>query len=369
MIALNVIDAPTMTSALAPQAEQGPRPNTTTIQPWDFYDYILVSFSGGKDSVALVLHLLEIGVPKHKIQLWHQCIDGDPDNPDGRFMDWACTESYCRAFAKALGLKIKFQWRHGGFEGEMLKENDRTKPVSFERQDGTIGTAGGTMGSISTRLMFPQKSSDLRVRWCSPSLKIDVMGMAINNEPAFKGVSKTKKRAAKINARILVLTGERRQESTARSLYAEMEKHRCHTDSRHVDHWRMVIDWTEQQVWAIIARWKVIPHPCYRLGFGRCSCMKCIFIGADEWATNMKIDPTVTRKAADYEIRFGKSITRNRSIMQQVSRGTAFPETADAALVALAMGRCYPEDQIILPEGTEWTAPAGAYRAGGCGPT
>src|SRR6516162_1380095 len=43
------------------------RPDTTTIRDLGWYDYILVSFSGGKDSVALVLRLLKLGVPKHKI--------------------------------------------------------------------------------------------------------------------------------------------------------------------------------------------------------------------------------------------------------------------------------------------------------------
>jgi hypothetical protein len=40
------------------------------------YDYYLVMFSGGKDSTARFLRLLGIGIPLHKIELWHQLIDG-----------------------------------------------------------------------------------------------------------------------------------------------------------------------------------------------------------------------------------------------------------------------------------------------------
>ena len=40
------------------------------------YDKYVVTFSGGKDSTALVLYLLSIGVPPHKIELWHHEIDG-----------------------------------------------------------------------------------------------------------------------------------------------------------------------------------------------------------------------------------------------------------------------------------------------------
>ena len=40
------------------------------------YDHILVAFSGGKDSLACLLHLLDLGVPRTRIELWHHRIDG-----------------------------------------------------------------------------------------------------------------------------------------------------------------------------------------------------------------------------------------------------------------------------------------------------
>ena len=40
------------------------------------YDKYLVQFSGGKDSSAVFLYLLEEGVSLNKIELWHQDIDG-----------------------------------------------------------------------------------------------------------------------------------------------------------------------------------------------------------------------------------------------------------------------------------------------------
>lgn len=335
------------------------RPNTTSLLPFYDYDQIIVSFSGGKDSLALVLHLLDLGVPKHKIQLWHQAIDGDPHTRSiaNGFMDWPCTEAYCKAVAKHLGIRLLFQWRHGGFETEMLKENDTIKPVSFELQDGTIATAGGLRGKVSTRLKFPQKSADLSVRWCSSSLKIDVAAMAINNEPTWK---KGKK--------ILFLSGERRQESTARSRYAEMEQHRCHTKSRRVDHWRAVIDWTEEQVWAIIARYRIKPHVAYRLGWGRVSCLACIFGLADQWASVRVIAPERFNRILAYEQKFGCTITKGLDVEQMANKGTPYPNCSDASLVALAMGTEYSEDEVFVPEGQEWEMPAGAFQHCG-GPT
>jgi 3'-phosphoadenosine 5'-phosphosulfate sulfotransferase (PAPS reductase)/FAD synthetase len=322
------------------------RPNTTTIRHLDWYEYLLVSFSGGKDSIALALGLRKRGVPANRIILMHQHVDGEP-GVDQPFMDWPCTESYCRAFARATGMRLLFQWRHGGFHREMMKENAMIAPVSFEYLGGGVGTAGGVRGKVSTRRLFPQVTVDLSKRWCSSALKIDVAAMAINNEPAFRG------------KRLLFLSGERRQESAARSKYAEMESHRTHTNSRHVDHWRMVIDWTEQQVWEIMREFGVTPHPAYRLGWGRVSCLACVFGQADQWASVRLIAPDLFNRIARYERDFGKTIHRGRSVVDLADRGTPYPECHKPELVNLAMHRAYPLDQIKTDA---WTLPPGAFK-------
>ena len=43
--------------------------------PLEEYDLIIVLFSGGKDSTACYYKLLELGVPKEKIELWHHDIE------------------------------------------------------------------------------------------------------------------------------------------------------------------------------------------------------------------------------------------------------------------------------------------------------
>jgi hypothetical protein len=52
------------------------------------YDRFVIAFSGGKDSIACFLHLLESGVQREKIELWHHDVDGREGN---HFMDWPCT--------------------------------------------------------------------------------------------------------------------------------------------------------------------------------------------------------------------------------------------------------------------------------------
>ncbi len=345
-----------MTAVALPMASAARRPDTTRLLPLGQYDKVIVSFSGGKDSVFLPLDMKErleaAGLPLDRMQLWHQHIDGEPSK-DVPFMDWPVTESYCKAFAAHLGVKLLFQWRHGGFKREMLKDNDRSAPVSFDRQDGTIGTAGGIKGAISTRRKFPQVSADLSVRWCSASLKIDTAAIALNNEPAFK------------KARILFLTGERREESAARSRYAELEVHRCSTRSRRVDAWRSAIDQTEAQVWAKMALHGINPHPAYWLGWGRVSCLACVFGMADQWASVRAVAPDLFDRIAGYERDFGCTIKRGRSVVDQADAGKAFGQCGDRELVALALGRSYPQEFITLDL---WKPPPGAFRHCG-GPT
>jgi predicted phosphoadenosine phosphosulfate sulfurtransferase len=72
------------------------------------YDKFIVSFSGGKDSSCCLLYLLEAGIPKDRIELWHQQID-ELEEP---FFDWEITPDYCRKFAEAFGVKIYFQWKN-----------------------------------------------------------------------------------------------------------------------------------------------------------------------------------------------------------------------------------------------------------------
>ena len=51
------------------------------------YRRFVVAFSGGKDSLAALLHLLGLGVPAHAIELHHHDVDGHGPT----FMDWPCT--------------------------------------------------------------------------------------------------------------------------------------------------------------------------------------------------------------------------------------------------------------------------------------
>jgi 3'-phosphoadenosine 5'-phosphosulfate sulfotransferase (PAPS reductase)/FAD synthetase len=316
----------------------------------DDYDMILVAYSGGKDSLASLLDLLERGVDPSKIELHHHDIDGEGE----ALMDWPCTRSYVQATAEALNLPIVYSWREGGFVREMLRHEVPTAPVRYERR-GELKVLPTKRNTPGSRLKFPQVSADLSVRWCSAYLKIDVMARVVANDPAYQG------------KRLLIVTGERREESTARSKYKEYEVHRTNSRKRVVHQWRNVLGWSEEQVWAAIRRWNIRPHPAYLLGWGRVSCMACIFGDDDQWASVDELSPDRIDRIDLYEIQFGTTIRKGRGVRETIERGREFVSDKPEALKALAMSDGFTADIFFMGD-EPWTMPAGAFKRCG-GPT
>jgi 3'-phosphoadenosine 5'-phosphosulfate sulfotransferase (PAPS reductase)/FAD synthetase len=315
---------------------------------WDAYERVIIAFSGGKDSLACLLRLLDLGVPKEKLELWHHDIDG---REGAQLMDWPVTRDYCRAVAKHFDIPIRYSWKVGGFEREMLRDNAPTAPTRYELPDGTLGQSGGK-GKPGTRLRFPQVTADLKTRWCSAYLKIDVCATALRNDLRLR------------NGRSIVVTGERREESRGRSRYMEVETHRASSSKRNIHHWRPVIDMGEPEVWELIKKYGITPHPAYRLGFGRVSCLACIFGNPDQWAAVAQLDPVRFERIAAYEQLFGCTIHRKKSVRELAGAGVSLVADKPESLRNMAMSHRFV-DAIHNPV---WHLPQGAYRACG-GPT
>jgi len=177
------------------------------------YDRIVLCMSGGKDSIACLLNLIDIGVDLSMVELWHHDVDG---REGSTLMDWPFMADYNRQLAAAFGLPIYFSWLEGGFEGEMLKEDSYSRPHHVETPDGLITLERDTRrAKPGTRMKFPQVSANLQTRWCSSALKIDVGRRALNNQSRFDG------------KKVLFITGERREESPNRAKYNQLEPQTC----------------------------------------------------------------------------------------------------------------------------------------------
>jgi 3'-phosphoadenosine 5'-phosphosulfate sulfotransferase (PAPS reductase)/FAD synthetase len=223
----------------------------------------------------------------------------------------------------------------------------------LEKPDGTIGIAGGN-GPNGTRLKFPQVSANLSVRWCSAYLKIDVGSAALRNQKRF------------IGKRVLLVSGERAEESPCRARYKPFEVDRTNASHRTVHRWRPIHTWTEKEVWEIMRRHGVNPHPAYHLGWSRLSCRACIFGQAYQWASLRLIDPDGFRRITEYEQQFGVTIHRSQSVEQLAASGRPYSECAHAQLIKEAMNSTWDGRIRIPPE--QWMLPAGAFRRSG-GPT
>ncbi|MBV7542021.1 phosphoadenosine phosphosulfate reductase [Acidovorax sp. sic0104] len=329
---------------------EAPPETIVAVPNLDDYDRIIVAFSGGADSTACVLHLLDCGVPASRIHLHHHLVDGDGDC----FMDWPVTESYCRAFARAFNMEFSVSYRVGGFEREMNRVDASTAPVSIPFGSGRKLIGGS--GPLGTRRKFPQQSSNLSVRWCSGALKIGVCDSWINNDPQF------------LRGKTLLITGERAEESKARSKYKTFEPHRADNRNgkyvkRYVDHWRPVHGFLKPQVWEIIRRYRVEPHVSYRLRFSRASCLGCVFLGRNEWAAVRVISPRQFNKISTYEQSFGVTIHRKKSVEQLANEGD--PPDLDPFWLEVARST-----EWTLPIFTDnWTMPIGAFGDSSCGPS
>jgi 3'-phosphoadenosine 5'-phosphosulfate sulfotransferase (PAPS reductase)/FAD synthetase len=106
---------------------------------------IIVTFSGGKDSLAMLLYIIEACIklkldPSKCIEVWHHCVDGRPEKYwKGKDLgksewDWPITEAYCEAVCECLGIDLRFNWRVGGLMGTVLrgeKGDESRAPAEF----------------------------------------------------------------------------------------------------------------------------------------------------------------------------------------------------------------------------------------------
>lgn len=232
--------------------------------PLEEYDLIVVLISGGKDSVACYLKLLELGVPKERIEFWHHDIDGG--HPSRR-MDWKCTQNYVKALADAEGIKLRVSYRVNGFFGELYRIG-ASEPIEWidpdtgevrqcklssnylkckELKEQATEEMEELLKQYGYRMKFPAKTGDLSRRWCSAYLKICVADTVVSN---------------------LDRLGELEELGGKRHKFPA--KGGTHSG-------RCCIDYSEKDVWELLKRHHINPHPCYRIGWNRCSCMMCIF--------------------------------------------------------------------------------------------
>ncbi|MDP6940211.1 MAG: phosphoadenosine phosphosulfate reductase family protein [Planctomycetota bacterium] len=200
---------------------------------------LVVSVSGGKDSTATCLHLMEMGY--------------SPDEFDRVFFDtgWEhqATLDYLRGdLAEHVG---PIEWLQA--EIELTPEQEA---VALELEAGLGQSPSPMIRLCVKKAMFPGRVH----RWCTQSLKVKPATDRMKGLPVVNAV------------------GIRGEESRARSIMPEWE----YVPSFKVDVWRPLLRWTYEDVIAIHQRANLKPNPLYLAKAERVGCWPCIFARKSE---------------------------------------------------------------------------------------
>lgn len=350
--------------------------------PLEMYDLIIVLISGGKDSIACYYKLMELGVPKAKIEFWHHDIDGGHPS---RTMDWRCTANYIRSFAEAEQISLRVSWRKNGFFGELYRigASELIEWVAPETGEiyqcppskkymecqklkvSAISEMENKLAEFGYRMKFPMKSGDLSRRWCSAYLKIMVADTVLRNmNSVAANLTKTRK-----DKKLLIVSGERRGESVGRSKYNEIEIHRTNAVSKHhrtVHQWRPVIDYSEKDIWEVLKRHKVNPHPCYRAGWNRCSCAMCIFSTPRLFAGIRELYPKEYALLCQDEKILGFTLDNHCDLETYIGSADSCVYHGDKEAIQSLLTGEFPVESVYVKG--KWKYPAGAFHGAAGGP-
>ena len=350
--------------------------------PLEMYDLVIVLISGGKDSIACYYKLLELGVPKSKIEFWHHDIDGGHPS---RTMDWRCTANYIRSFAEAEQIPLRVSWRKNGFFGELYRIGASELIEYVDPETGeiyqcppskkymecqklkaaAISEMENKLAEFGYRMKFPMKSGDLSRRWCSAYLKIMVADTVLRNmNSVAANLTKTRK-----DIKLLIVSGERRGESVGRSKYNEIEIHRTNAVYKHhrtVHQWRPVIDYSERDIWEVLKRHKVNPHPCYRAGWNRCSCAMCIFSTPRLFAGIRELYPKEYALLCQDEKILGFTLDNHCDLETYIGSADSCVYHGDKEAIQSLLTGEFPVESVYVKG--KWKYPAGAFHGAAGGP-
>ncbi len=244
--------------------------------------------------------------------------------------------------------------------GEILRAKETPQQAACRKiEESDAENKEELLKEYGCRMKFPAKSGNLMTRWCSPYLKIDVASTVLRNLEEMKE-----------NSKVLICSGERRGESTGRSKYNEMEIYfRANAEKklkRIVHQWRPVIDYSEKDVWEVLKRNRVNPHPCYRAGWNRCSCAGCIFSTPELFAGFKELYPQEFEEMKHDEKALGFTLDNKCDLETYIEGAKPCLYKGDKEAIHSLITGIFTESQIFIDG--QWKYPAGAFHGAEGGP-
>jgi 3'-phosphoadenosine 5'-phosphosulfate sulfotransferase (PAPS reductase)/FAD synthetase len=189
-------------------------------------------------------------------------------------IDWTQTIGVVRDQCKQFDVEL--------VEVTGVDKNGDTKGFLDQLTAPRVNRKSGDVGEYQ----YPSMSA----RWCTSLLKTNPID----------------KYARTFTGNVLVLIGERREESPNRAkLVAVRPDDKNTIATRKVVKHSPILDMTEAQVWAVIEELQIIKHPCYSWGVKRASCAICIFSSDAEIRIAAEKAPEIVAKyiAAEKKIK------------------------------------------------------------------
>lgn len=230
------------------------------------FDCIILSLSGGKDSQAMltIMDALAHTQAAHSNLL---PIHIDTGN------EWPETLPHVKMLTRKYSLRLKVLYP--------------LRPIPDE---------------IARRGKWPSAAC----RYCTSACKRDPYDKFIRTLP---------------NKRILHVTGERKEESRNRSTLPERETEtRLVTHKRSVEHWRPMLDFSEDDIFAINARSNLPQHPAYYYGLTRMSCMFCVLARHNELRIAAERHPAIAERFLELEKTIEHKFTEKNSLQTILMR-------------------------------------------------
>lgn len=226
------------------------------------YDKIILSVSGGKDSQAMV-----------------EIVASEPAVSDKLVLVYADTGA---------------EWKESVVQCELISKKHNI-PLIVSKAFRSLPE------EILRRRMWPSASC----RNCTSNCKR----------------SNIDKIVRKYEGNILVVTGERREESRKRSILEEEEPlSRLTTKKRNVTSYRPMLGFTEQDIFRIISASGLPAHPAYGFGNERVSCVLCVLATENDLRVGAKHNPEFAKQYLKMEEDMNHRFKSNKTLKTILSQ-------------------------------------------------
>lgn len=253
------------------------------------YDVILVNSSAGKDSQAMLTHLVERAdaedIPRERIIVVHADL--------GR-VEWDGTRELAERQAAAYGLRFETVARTEDLLDQIVTRHN------------TLRAKGDT-----TTPAWPSSQA----RYCTSDQKTSQVAKLMTRLAAdHRAVHPDRP------IRILNCLGIRAAESRARAKKMPFGPDATASNGqRTVDRYLPIFDWSEAQVWDTIRRSGLPYHPAYDAGMPRLSCVFCVLAGRKDLVIAARLNPGLAQEYLAVEQKLGHTFKADLSMAEIVA--------------------------------------------------